>query len=142
MPVCCSPEGPGCGEGGGTGASWFLFGVIYEPGLIPGYAQWPWNCPGCGLNSGVPGEFDGSTWLAASSLISGSSSAAALALASASIFLFWAAVGFLPTLGVSALSFGSNTAFFFTTFDSLSSDLALLLAPEVVGMIAQVSFRQ
>ena len=36
---------------------------------------------------------------------------------------------------MSALSFGSKTAFFLATFDSLSSCLALLLAPELVGML-------
>ena len=59
----------------------------------------------------------------------------AFALASASSFLFCAAVSFFPPgFGVSALSLGSNTAFFFATFDSLSSALARLLAPELVGM--------
>ena len=57
-------------------------------------------------------------------------------MASASSFLFWAAVSFLPpTFGVSAVSMGSKTAFFFATFDSESSVLALLLAPELVGIL-------
>ena len=71
----------------------------------------------------------------------GSSSAAARAFASASIFRFWAAVGFFPpTFGVSALSLGSKTAFFLATFDSWSSDLALLLAPLLVGILKSKVF--
>ena len=76
-------------------------------------------------------------WAVGSSSMLGRASTVALVLASASNFLFWAAVIFLPpTFGVSALSLRSNTAFFFATLlDSLSSALALLLAPELAGIL-------